>query len=78
MSWIRDTDGNLVNLEDVRKIEMNETDQKNDPETAFGVFAYSMQDADDDQPSYTLKVGNAINCKQFLEALTGKLPVVKL
>lgn len=77
MSWICDTEGRLINLEDVRKIEVDAIVEP-EGDTSHGVFAYGIQDADDDQPSYNLFNGSEEECEAWMLKLQAKMPLVRL
>lgn len=77
MSWICNIDAEPINLDDVRKIIVLELDE-NDEGHTHGVFARSMQDADDDEPSYCLFTGSEQEAYNLLSKLKDKLPMVKL
>ena len=76
MIWIQDCKGVLVNLDDVRKICIEEIDrgepgseQEEAVNSEYGesthfLVAYSKTTSDDDQPDYVLSVGDEDYCSK--------------
>jgi len=77
MSWIKDSSGNFVNLEDVRVIRVEALAEVQDLSDTHAVFGYAGEDADDDDPSYVLHSGDEESCLLYLGWLEGKLPLIK-
>ena len=70
MSWIRDTGGDLINLDHVASIVLVEDDDNSE---GTEVLAYV-----NDETAYTLFTGRTITAKEFITQLEQKLPRIRL
>lgn len=75
MSWLKDEEGDtLLNLEHASKLSVVEVAGKEgEPETLFGLAVWM---ADEEEPDVTF-VGSKEECVKKLEAIAGKLPLIK-
>lgn len=71
MSWIRDVDGDLVNLEHVQSITVTELEHSKDEET-HGCWANTPGDN-----SHTLLLGSEEKCKALRDAIAAKVSIIK-
>ena len=68
MSWVRDVEGDLINLDHVKVIMLADEDDGSDAEIIASV---------DDETAYTLFIGSGIEAERVLGTIWSKLPKVQ-
>lgn len=76
MSWIRDTEGNLINLDHVREVYIGETEADGETPAEHQVVA---KHADGEEGAIsTLFAGSKAECETQRDGIAAKLPMVRV